>query len=315
MHFLRPIVCLLIFPWLFSFFGANQVSAAGREKEACESRMDGEVRRRVLLVTGLQATAYGCALAGLYQMWYKDYPRSGFRFHDDLGDWFQMDKLGHVASTYHLSRLSAGSFRLAGACSRRSALYGALSGTAFLTAVEVLDGFSEAWGFSLSDMGANLTGAGGFLLQELFWEEQRIHVKYSYQGNQLHAYRPDLLGSSLAERLIKDYNGMTLWLSFNLHSLLAPGNPFPGWLSLAVGHGASGMLGASQNPEWLNGRPLSQKQRYRQWYLAPDIDFSRIPVRRHLPARLLGAMNFLKMPAPALEYNRRHGWSFHLLFF
>jgi hypothetical protein len=31
-------------------------------------------------------------------------------------------------------------------------------------------------------------------------------------------YRPNVLGSSLAEQILKDYNGQTYWLSVNLHS-------------------------------------------------------------------------------------------------
>jgi hypothetical protein len=60
---------------------------------------------------------------------------------------------------------------------------GGLSGTAFLTVVEVLDGFSSGWGFSIGDLGADLAGSGLFIAQELVWNEQRIQVKFSFHRN------------------------------------------------------------------------------------------------------------------------------------
>jgi hypothetical protein len=272
-------------------------------------------RQRLTLVAGSQLLGYTGALIALDQAWYKDYPRSSFHFHNDLPDWLQQDKLGHVTATYHLSRLSSSTFTWAGLDNRRSAWCGALSGLGFLTAVELLDGFSAEWGASLSDMAANIMGAGTFLSQQLLWEEQRIGIKYSYSNNGLAQYRPNLLGSTLTEHMLKDYNGQTFWLSFNLKSVFAPQSRLPAWLNLAVGHGANGMLGSRENPEYYNGQELPQFVRYRQWYLAPDIDFSRIPVSNPLLKTLLSGLNFLKMPAPAIEYNMEQGWVFHWLFF
>jgi hypothetical protein len=48
----------------------------------------------------------------------------------------------------------------------------------------------------------------------------------------------NVLGSSLAEQMLKDYNGQTYWLSVNLHSFYKN----PKWLNLAIGYGANGML-------------------------------------------------------------------------
>ena len=88
------------------------------------------------------------ALVGLHQLWYKDYPQSSFHFINDNNEWFQMDKAGHVFSCYHLSRLGAESFRWAGMSTKSQLLYGSASALAFMTAVEVFDGFSAEWGAS-----------------------------------------------------------------------------------------------------------------------------------------------------------------------
>jgi hypothetical protein len=270
---------------------------------------------RLPYVAGLQVAGYSTALIALSQAWYKDYPRTSFHFHNDLPDWFQQDKLGHVAATNHLSRLSAASLSWAGLGNRQSAWWGMASGMGFLTAVEILDGYSLEWGASLSDMAANTLGAAAFLSQQLLWEEQRISIKYSYSQSKLAHYRPALLGSSLPERMLKDYNGQTFWLSLNIRSFLSPESKFPSWLNLALGHGAYGMLGSRENPSFHNGMALPEMNRYRQWYLAPDIDFSKIPVNAPWLKAFLGAVNFLKMPAPALEYNSEQGLRLHWIFF
>ena len=270
---------------------------------------------KLVLISGIQAAGYSAALVALNQAWYKDYPRSRFHFHNDLPDWFQQDKLGHVTATYHLSRLSAASFRWSGLDNRQSAWWGTVSGLGFLTAVEALDGFSLEWGASVSDLAANTLGAATFLSQQLLWDEQRAFIKYSYSESTLAGYRPGLLGSTLPQRMLKDYNGQTFWLSFNIRSWLNPGSNFPSWLNLAIGHGAYGMLGSRQNPAFYDGMPLPEMTRYRQWYLAPDIDFSRIRTGKPWLNSFLGVLNVLKMPSPAIEYNSALGWQFHWIFF
>jgi hypothetical protein len=41
-------------------------------------------------------------LVGLNQLWYADYARSDFHFINDNAEWLQMDKAGHIYSSYHL---------------------------------------------------------------------------------------------------------------------------------------------------------------------------------------------------------------------
>jgi hypothetical protein len=112
---------------------------------------------------------------------------------------------------------------------------------------------------------------------------------------------------------LKDYNGLTIWFSFNINSLT--GLQTPGWLNLAFGYSADGMLGGRSNPANYNGMALPRIPRYRQFYLAPDIDFARIPTQNKTIKQLLNIINLVKLPAPAIEYNQEQGFSFHLLFF
>lgn len=98
-------------------------------------------------------------------MWYADYPRSKFKTINDSGEWLQMDKVGHVFTSYQLGRLSSNTLSWAGVNRKQRLIYSTTIGLGFLTAVEVMDGFSAEWGFSWSDMAANTLGSGLFIGQ------------------------------------------------------------------------------------------------------------------------------------------------------
>ncbi|MEO9004252.1 MAG: hypothetical protein ABI288_05930, partial [Ginsengibacter sp.] len=44
-------------------------------------------------------------------------------------------------------------------------------------------------------------------------------------------------------------------------------------------------------------------KRYRQWYLSPDVDFTKIRTNKKGVKILLFVLNSFKFPAPALEYS------------
>ena len=271
--------------------------------------------QRLSWVTGAHIAGFTGTMFLLNEAWYKDHPRSSFHFHDDLFDWKQMDKGGHIVSGYHFSRFSHYSFRWAGLNNRQSALWGSISANLFLATIEILDGFSKEWGASWSDLAANLTGSSSFYLQQVYWQEQKITWKYSFSKSGLEQYRPDLLGSNLAENMLKDYNGITYWLSFNIHLILGKPEYLPKWLNISAGYGANGMLGSTSNPTSHNGEPLPHFDRYRSFYLAPDIDYSRLQTNSKVLQPIFNVLNFIKFPSPALEYNQKQGLRFHWIFF
>ena len=83
-----------------------------------------------------------------------------------------------------------------------------------------------------------------------------LSLKFSYHNTIYPKYYPKELGSNFPSRLIKDYNGQTYWLSFNIKSFLSAKNDFPAWLNMSVGYGAEGMMGASRNPEVIDGKTI-----------------------------------------------------------
>ena len=172
------------------------------------------VKRNVSIAMGTEAALYAGSMSGLYFLWYAGYEQSPFHFFNDNAEWLQMDKAGHATSAYHVGLIGYEALRLAGLDEKKSLLYGAPLGFIFLSTVEIFDGLSAGWGFSWGDMAANALGAGLFMGQQALWHEQRIAMKYSYHNTQFPQYRPNLLGSNLPERMLKDYNGHipSLWV-------------------------------------------------------------------------------------------------------
>lgn len=260
------------------------------------------------------SSLYAISMTGLYQLWYKNYPQTHFHFFNDNDEWLKMDKMGHFTTAYYISKACYGSLKWTGLRENKSILYGGGMGIFYLTVIEVLDGFSSQWGFSAGDMTANTLGSSLFVGQQLLWHEQRIQWKWSFHGSPYAKYRPDLMGDRFLEKMLKDYNGQTYWLSINIKSFLKKENRFPVWLNLAVGYGAEGMTGAARNSTVYNGIPVPPFERYRQLYISGDIDLSRIKTRSKTVNMILNAIGFIKFPFPALEFSRGKTM-FHPLYF
>jgi hypothetical protein len=271
-------------------------------------------RKRLTLVTATGATLYSGSMIGLYSLWYKDYPQSGFHFFNDNNEWLQMDKCGHITTSYYIGLIGYSALRWAGVAEKKATWYGGITGLVYLTTVEIMDGFSEQWGFSPGDMAANTLGTALFISQQLAWHEQKFVLKYSFHGSPHAQYNPGQLGSTIPQRMLKDYNGQTYWISANISSLGLQHTNFPKWLNIAAGYGAEGMTGAFSNPSEVNGVPVPHSERYRQYYISPDIDLSRIPVKSKTLKLILNTIGFIKIPMPALEFTK-NGVKFHPLYF
>ena len=265
------------------------------------------LRSNIVLIS--QASLATLTLVGLNQLWYADYPKSSFKTVNDSKDWLQIDKLGHVFSSYQLGRLGANTLKWAGVSEKEQLLYGATLGLGFLTAVEVMDGFSEEWGFSWSDMAANTAGTGLYVAQELLWKEQRVLLKYSFHRTRFAEQRPNTLGNGLFEEFLKDYNGQTYWLSANINAFLNI-KGMPNWLNLAFGYGADGMLTGNANElSFLN------QNRTRQYYLSLDIDLSKIKTKSHVLKTIFDVLNVIKVPFPTVELNSIGRVKLHYIYF
>ena len=260
-------------------------------------------KRNVLLIS--EASAYTISLVLLNQLWYSEYPRSRFHFINDNLEWMQMDKLGHMSTSYYSGVVGIEAYKWTGMSKKNAIWYGGLTGSFFLTIIEVLDGFSRQWGASFGDLLANSAGSFLAIGQALRWDEQRIQLKYSYFPSEWAEYNPSQLGSGNIERALKDYNGQTYWLSFNIKSLFNISSPdFPSYLSLSLGYSADKMtspFSENSNPE-------------RQYLLSADIDLNKIKTKNKIINSILHTFGFLKFPMPAFEY-RNNKLYFHTIYY
>ena len=127
-----------------------------------------------------------------------------------------MDKFGHAFTSYQLGIYGYNSFKWAGYDEITSILYGGMSGSIFLSAVEILDGFSSQWGASFGDFFANSAGSILFIGQQLIFDTQKINLKFSYFPSKIRVENKRLLGNNEIEAIFKDYNAQKYWLTFNL---------------------------------------------------------------------------------------------------
>ena len=291
-------------------------------------------RRRFNFLVGTGVTSYVTAIVLLQNLWYAGYPQSRFHWFNDDGEWLQMDKVGHIISAYQAGKWTYGGMRWTGMKNGNAAWFGMAVGMAFQTTIEIMDGFSSEWGFSWGDMAANTTGCALFGVQQAVWDEQRIVVKVSNTPRnyplttinsidgktttRLRDRTDDLYGNNYTQTFFKDYNQIIIWLSANPKSFFKDSR-LPAWLNVAVGYGAENMYGGYAN-EW----PASPKQpvfrlsdadypRYRQFYLSLDIDLSRVKTKSKFVNTLARTFNFVKIPAPSLEFNTLGKFKFHPL--
>ncbi len=269
-------------------------------------------KTRTWIATGINIAGYGGVMTALASAWYKDYEKTRLHSFNDSREWLQMDKVGHFYGTWIESRTNHELWKWTGMERKKRIWISGLSSFAFQTTIEYLDGRSADWGWSWSDFSANILGSGAFVAQELAWDEQRILFKWSfhrknYSEASLNQRSNELFGNSNAERWLKDYNGQAYWASFSLQRLL-PKAKLPDWLSMSVGYGADGMFGGIENIDRdENGAILFDRRdikRHRQWYLSPDIDWSKIKTNKKILRLLFMALNAFKCPAPALELSK-----------
>ncbi len=255
--------------------------------------------RVACLSTGI-AGSWAIGTIAFTNLWYKDFPKSNFHLFNDSHEWLQMDKMGHFFTTNKLSLITTDLFKWSGMNKNNSILLGCSIGLGLQTTIEILDGYNSQWGFSISDMAANTLGVFSFASQSLFWNDQRIILKFSDHQTQYAALNPLVLGKSFAERFLKDYNGQSYWLSFNPSSFSKYSN-LPKWLCFSIGYSIDQKISGSNeifHSSITNLTYFSQ----RKFLLSLDIDFSKLSIKNEWLKLIVKQFNFIKIPFPTLIY-------------
>lgn len=278
----------------------NNTAAAAQSQDSTTTD-----KRKLRTFIIASAIGYGSGVAALNYVWYKNTDRQSFRFFNDNAEWKQVDKAGHFFASFYLSDLTGRALKASGVRPRKSDAIGALSGFLLTIPIEIMDGFSDGYGASAGDLVADAAGPAFYLGQHLVWDEIRIHPKFSFHRTDLAPLRPALLGDELMGEIVKDYNGQTYWLSFDVDKFTR----FPRWLNISLGYGAHEMVYARDHQnEAMHFSP------YRQYYLGLDFDLTAIRTRSKVLRTLLYLVNAIRLPAPALEFSS-HGTRFHPFYF
>jgi hypothetical protein len=289
---------------------------------------------RIGMALGLTGASYIGLNFWWSKAWYSNYEKSKFQLFNDSKEWNQVDKIGHGFSAYLESTWSAQVFEWAGMKPKKAAWLGFGVAQMWQLAIEFQDAFSAKWGFSLSDVGANIAGAGWNVWQEYAWGEQRIWLKESAwptnYPDSLKGRANSLFGKSFAEGILKDYNSTTFWLSASIGSFIKkPDSKFPKWINVAFGYGAQNMYGGFENKWCADGGAddliencppdkiidRTDIQRIRQFYLSADIDWTRIPTKSKPLKTFFSILNIIKIPFPAVEFNTARQVKWHWLMF
>ncbi len=270
-------------------------------------------KKRLATTISTETISYTAGLYFLGEIWYKDKQRVPFHWYDDSKGYLQMDKAGHAYSAYRESFSAYYALRWAGVSKKRSLIYGGPIGLLFQTPIEIFDGLYEGWGFSWSDMGANALGSAWFVAQEALFDEQVVLMKFSYSPSEYPQYHHSL-GETPLESFFLDYNAHTYWLSGNLRRITGV-EKIPVWLNLAIGYSANGMIKEFENPIYYRGKPFPHLERYRQYLFSLDVDFSKIPTKKKWLQKVFRTVNLIKIPFPALDFNRIDKVRFRPLYF
>jgi Predicted periplasmic lipoprotein (DUF2279) len=309
--------------FLFLFIVFTGYSQKGLKWKTIFEPADSLDKTRIIAISSFSGALYGGVTLGFNQLWYAKYPKSPLHLFDDNGEWLQMDKAGHFMTAYTYSHWAHQAYQWTGLEQRKNIWLNVAIGSVMQGTLEVMDGFSAQWGFSLGDITANTLGVLAFAGQEWAWNEQRVTMKISSQQSKkplgtvfstdgkasttLRNRLDHLGGITFVQRAIKDYDAQTIWASVNVASFMPPETNFPKWLNIAVGYGVQNVYGANSNT-WTekNGATYAPDSnlypRTRQVFLSLDVDVNRLHIKNKYLRTLAFVLCHGKIAAPTLEF-------------
>src|SRR6266508_3747769 len=93
----------------------------------------------------------------------------------------------------------------------------------------------------------------------------------------------------------------------------------PSWLNISLGYGADGMFGEFENKcaDTDSGFPINRTDipRKRQFYLAPDLDFTKIKTNKKWLRTVFFCLNAFKCPAPIFMIDAKGAIKIYPIYF
>lgn len=215
--------------------------------------------------------------------------RGEFHFQNDWDYSMSADKCGHFFDGLLIQAIYRGGFEWAGFSPTASVWMGALFSIAYMTDVEIEDGFATDWGFSPGDETCNIAGAMYPVLQ-YYWKPLRsFNFKWSYFPSE------SLTSGEKHGAFLDDYNGQTAWFSVNVHDFLSKkGKKFwPDYLNIVGGYGVN---------DYQN-----YAIRYADYYVGLDLNWERIiPGNSKFMLWFKNVINHFRfLPLPVLRISKK----------
>lgn len=237
--------------------------------------------------------------------WWAD-SRGPFHIVEDIEYAKGLDKGGHFFAAHTMSTLLGDMLMECGFNKEEATLLGGGMGLAYMTYVEVEDGFATKWGFSPSDAIANSVGVGFYVAQHYVPWLENFSPRWSYVPAEWTGARP------INERpatFIDDYNSTTFWLAMDVENLLPNGaaDIWPDWLMVSVGYGIRNyaVVDGSGIPQPVSGKFLIGLD-YNWLKIIPEAKFGFFNYVRFF-------LNKVRLPGPTLEISSG-GTRFGLLY-
>ena len=293
---MKKIVFLLCACFVFQSMAMDETYGAWRDIQFDYRSEDPEDTLRTFSiprftgVASLTAVSFIAAYALVFEKGWWDEKGSDFSF-DDLNNDFEyalnLDKLGHFASGVVLGEFFYEGYHWSGVSEFKSYLYAGISASLTHVGIDIKDGFSPDWGFSVFDV---LAGAlGGFypMAKRYVPAFNYFDVKWSYWINTKVYYRQSNTGV-----FTDDYVNQTFWCSFKVHRMLPKQarEYWPSWLALAVG------LSIDEGV-FVNGVGKGKHE----VYMAFDYDLESFKPKARWARTLIKSLNHLKFPAPTIQ--------------
>jgi uncharacterized protein YfiM (DUF2279 family) len=275
------------------FFPLYALKCNNFEADSAQKR-----QKNFRLLAASSAAVYTGSFIFLDKLWYQN-GKNNFHFFNDNNNWQQTDKIGHAFSANLLSRYGYFLMTGAGISQKRAACFSAFSGGLLLTPIEFFDGFSPDYGASYGDLAANFSGSLFFGVQMFFWGEEKMRLKISYSESSFAAKRPSLFGKNIGEKILKDYNGQTYWLSLDGEKLLNSKRIFFKFCHLSFGYGGRNMLYANPTESASFGYIHE-----RSFFLSLDFALNKLKTKKKWLKTIFEMLSVVKIPAPTLEFSR-----------
>lgn len=225
-----------------------------------------------------------------YILWYSQQMSGNFHFFNDASEWLLMDKAGHVYSSFVISWIFV---EILLQSNKPLPWYSGICGFYFLLPIEIMDGFSAGYGFSVFDLLANLVGAVAAFVQYAYFKKVIFIPKFCFWQSGLAHHRPELLGYDFFTQCFKDYNGQIYWVNCSPNFIFKT-NFFPNWMLFSFGYSANGMLGGHNNGDFAN--IISDENRKSIFYFSLDVDWTLVQTKNKTFKVIISILNFIKIP-------------------